>query len=220
MNIIHSHSALQRYVNCPFQYNEVVVAKRVKDTQSKAGAYGEQMHKAVEMRVGNGTPLPPNFAHYERVAAAVVDIPGEKHAELKLGVREDLSPCEFWDKSGWFRGIVDLLILRGDHGLVIDWKTGKYRGSDDQEKRCAALVFAHFPQLQSISSRFIYLKEGHIAKETFWRDDMDSLVQSARSTAADIEESARCGKWVKRPSGLCGWCPVQHCPNWRENKRK
>lgn len=221
MHLIHSHSSLDTYVQCPFKYAELKVFKRVVDTQSSAGAYGEQMHKAIELRVANGTPLPPNFAHYERIAAAVAAIPGEHHAELKLGVTEDLEPCDFWDKAqGWFRGIIDLLIVRDEHAIIIDWKTGKYRPGSAQPERCALLTFAHYPQVQTVSSRFIYFKDAHSSKEEFVRSDMDHLARAARATAHDIQTSIETDNWPKRPSGLCGWCPVKHCPNWRENKRK
>lgn len=218
MNIIHSHSALKRYENCPHQYNEIVVAKRVKDVQSKAGAYGEQMHKAIEHRVGDGTPLPPNFSQYEQLAQAVEQIPGQKHAELKLGVTRDLEACEFFDNERcWFRGIVDLVILRGPHAIIIDWKTGKYRGGDGQAERCAVLVFAKFPEVQTIDSRFIYMKERHMAKDTFVRGDMDHLVRETNGVVADIEHSLANNSWPKKPSGLCrGWCPVKSCAHWRD----
>lgn len=221
MQLVHSHSALDMYVQCPFKYGEIKVHKRVKDSQSKAGAYGEQMHKALELRVKDGTQLPPNFAHYENMAAAICAIPGEHHCEIKLAMTEDLAPCDYWDKEhGWFRGIIDLLILRDDHAIIVDHKTGKYRPGSAQPERCAALTFVNYPHVRTVSSRFIYYVDKHISKEEFVRDDLDHLVRAARGTAAEIDQSIETNFWPKRPSGLCGWCPVQHCPNWRENKRK
>lgn len=212
MKITHSHSALKRYENCPHQYNQIVVTKQVNDIQSKAGAYGEAMHKAIELRVAYGTPMPPNFSQHEQLADFISQIPGEKHAELKLGIKIDLTPCEFFDPECWFRGIVDLVILRESHAIVIDYKTGKYRGGDGQAERCAALVFAHFPGVEQVDSRFIYFKDRHLAKDTFVRDDLSHLLADTNKVVADIEHSLANNSWPKRPSGLCrGWCPVKSC---------
>jgi hypothetical protein len=212
--IVHSHSALKRYETCPWQYYQMTVTKNVKDVQSQAGAYGEAMHKAIELRVADGTPLPPNFVHHEKLAEFISQIPGEKHAELKLGITRDLEPCEFWDELCWFRGIVDLVILRDEHSIVIDYKTGKYRGGDGQAERCAALVFAHFPGVQTVDSRFIYFKDKHLAKDTFVREDMSALLQPTNAVVADIEHSLANNSWPKKPNGLCRkWCAVKSCPH-------
>lgn len=221
MNIIHSHSALKRYENCPWQYNQITILKAVKDVQNKAGAYGEAVHKALELYVKDEVALPPNFAQYSAIAEVVAQIPGEKHCELKLGVTRDLEPCEFFDNERcWFRGIVDLLIVRGEHAIVVDYKLGKYRGGDGQAERCAVLVFAKFPEVQTIDSRFIYMKERHMAKDTFHRSDISHLIRDTNSVVADIEHSLANNSWPKKPSGLCGWCAVKSCAHWRDRGNK
>lgn len=219
--LIHSHSSLKQYETCPFRFYRQRIVKDVADTQSEAGAYGEQMHKALELRVRDGTPLPPNFATYEPLCAFVDAVPGEKHCELKLSITKDLQPVQFFDKRGWLRGVIDVLVLQERKAVIIDWKTGKYRGADlSQAQRNVATVFVHYPHIDFISTRFVYVQDRKIDQGGFYRHDMDHILTPTITTAADIEWSIANNAWPCRPSGLCRqWCPVTDCKHYGKGGR-
>ena len=92
---------------------------------------------------------------------------------------------------------------------MIDWKTGagKY-GTKDQDNRSAWFVFAHYPEVKEIYTRWIFLKDGSIVKRTFTRDDEPELRKSTDDLTNAIEQSRREGKWPTKPGPLCSWCAV------------
>jgi hypothetical protein len=50
---------------------------------------------------------------------------GKKLCEYKMGLTENLEPCDFFAKDVWFRGAADLIILdeEAETAWVIDYKT-------------------------------------------------------------------------------------------------
>lgn len=62
----------------------------------------------------------------ERIDAFSVENPVKAvHQELRIGIKEDLSPCDFFDRDVWFRGVVDLaLSLKSGDVIFLDHKTG------------------------------------------------------------------------------------------------
>jgi hypothetical protein len=48
MNYTWSYSALKEYTNCPKQYQEIKVLKRVSKKQTEQMLYGTEVHKALE----------------------------------------------------------------------------------------------------------------------------------------------------------------------------
>lgn len=208
--IIHSHSALKMYENCPKQYNEIRILKSVKDFMGKEGEWGDVVHKAIDAFMKSGAPLPANAAHYQKLVNYVKEIPhDDMQAELKLAIRRDGSACAFFDTGGYLRGVVDVYIAQGDRAIIVDWKTGKSKyGTGGQDARNALIIFGNFPGINEIYSRFIYVKDGHIEKKQFTREDIPQLREDVDKLDADIKWSVDNNSWPARPSGLCGWCAV------------
>lgn len=208
--VIHSHSALKMYENCPRQYQHLRILKDIKDVMGKEGEWGDLVHKAIDAFMKSGAPLPANAAQYQQLVDFVREIPcDELQAELKLSIRRDGSACAFFDNSGYLRGVVDVLLLQGDKAIIIDWKTGKSKyGPGGQDARNALIIFGNFPQIQDIFSRFIYVKDGHIEKKHFTREQIPQLREDVDKLDADIKWSLDNNAWPTRPSPLCGWCAV------------
>ena len=123
--IAWSYSTLSLYQQCPKKYYHLKVAKDIKEPQSEAMLFGNEIHKIAENYVVNGTPVPEKYKQIEAALESVRNIEGEKLCENKLGLTQDLKPCGFFDKNVWWRGIADIIILQGDRALTIDYKTGK-----------------------------------------------------------------------------------------------
>ena len=122
--VTFSHSSLKQYELCPRQYHEVKVLKNYPFTDTQATLYGKEFHEAAEFYIKDGTPLPPQFSFAQATLDALKAKPGRKLCEYKMGVRHDLSPCDFMDKDVWCRGIADLLIIDDDNltARVVDYK--------------------------------------------------------------------------------------------------
>ncbi len=226
--MIHSHSALQKYRQCPQAFYRLKVLKDIKDVMGAAADYGDKVHKAIEARVKSDVALPPEFRQYEPLCQYIVTIPGTHHCELKLGMNDRGEGRTFFAKGptaggdNWLRGIIDFLAINGSHGTIIDYKTGKYRGDDGQPAICSALAFANFPELETITARFLYLPESYIAKYVYTRQGFSELIAPVQRTDIEIEWSHTSNAWPTRPSGLCGWCPVGNsgqCADAQKRKR-
>jgi hypothetical protein len=159
--ITWSYSSIKTFDQCPKKYYHLKVAKDVKDTGSDATVYGQEVHKAAEDYIKFGTPIPAKFKFIEPTVASLNNIPGEKHTELRLGIKKTdagYEPCGFFDKDVWWRGIADLLIVDRGRGWLVDYKTSKSAKYADtmQLDLLAGAAFLHFPQLKRIKSALAY----------------------------------------------------------------
>jgi hypothetical protein len=211
---VWSHSSLDEYQTCPFKFYRKRIAKDIADPPGPEAELGTKIHKAMEDNVRDGTPVPPSLPTYAALAERVRALPGDKHTELKMGIRLDLSGCDFFAQDVWGRAVADVLITvpGKDTAAVIDYKTGKYRGDNGQAARNAVGVFANFPEVNHVTTAFVYPNEDKVAKMEFRRDQLQVILFPTYQILGNISWSFDHGNWPKRPSGLCKkWCPVLDC---------
>jgi PD-(D/E)XK nuclease superfamily/LAGLIDADG-like domain len=122
MALAHSYSSVKAFDNCPRQYHQVRILKKFKQSESEAMLYGTAVHTAMEEFLMKGTPLPEQFSQFQPFADAVNKSKGTRLCEIKLGIKADFTPCDFYDKDVWFRGLPDVLVIDGDLARVGDWK--------------------------------------------------------------------------------------------------
>jgi hypothetical protein len=93
---------------------------------------------------------------------------------------------------------------------VLDWKTGKRRPDFTQLELFALQVFAHYPDVHTVSSGFIWLKDSAMDKETYTRDKSKTMWQGLLGRIHRIEQSYQSDNWPAKPSGLCRYCPCKN----------
>lgn len=203
-------SSVDAYLTCPFRYYHVKLAKDVKDfPPGDALLLGRKLHKAFENAVNFDDPLPCEYRHLQSLLDKIKALPGEKLPEYKFGVTEDFQACEFFDKKAWTRGAADLVVKHGKTCVIIDYKTGKRKPSD-QLKLYAAYAFTHWPEIQEVHTLFVWLKEKKIDKAVYKREDVQGIWNDFLPLVARINRSFEKDDWPKRPSGLCrAWCPCK-----------
>ena len=209
MALSHSYSAIKDFQGCARRYQQVRILKKFRSQQTEATLYGTVVHKAFEDYVAHGTPLPENFAHYQRFVEPLTKVAGDIHCELKLGIRKDFTPCEFFADDVWMRGIPDYLAVNTGKGVarVGDYKTGKSSRFADtsQLELMAAMVMAHFPEVNRVKGALLFVVANSIIKADYTRDQLPDILSKWAGYAADIEEAT---VWNARPSALCNFCPV------------
>jgi len=221
-----SHSSIELFRQCPRRYFETKVAKSVNDDYSGTAAeWGNKVHKAMERRVMYGSPLPANMVQYEPLAARLEKLPGEKMAEQKFALNANHEPVDYFAKDVWVRIIIDLLVIHpsGTKALVLDYKTGKRKDDDRQLALCAAGVFDMYPEVQTVTSGYVWMgeSEGKLAPATFIRQYADRLWNLYVPHVERIVEATAHGDWPEKPTGLCnGWCPVKQCQHWQPKRRR
>jgi hypothetical protein len=219
-----SHSSLSNYITCPAQYNAMRVEKRFPREENEASIWGTEVHEAIERFLTEGAPLPERMKQFKSYVESLAGNENvEIYVELKLGVLEDGSPCDFDDPECWSRCVVDYIRKKKVKALALDHKTGKRREGSTQLKQNAAIIFAHFPDLEELVTGYAWLQEnGKIGGKTIYkRSQIEEIWKSFSKDLNELAWSYETGNWPTRPSGLCGkWCPVITCAyNGRRGKR-
>lgn len=216
-----SYSSIKTFDQCPKKYFHLKVAKDVKDDPGEAADYGTAVHEAAELFITQGTPIPEKFAFMRPIVEPLARKRGDKLAEIKLGVTEELQPCSFFAKDVWYRGIADLLIVNGSKAWLVDYKTGKNAKYADikQLDLLAGAIFIHYPEVETINSALLYVVSHEMPRKIHHRQHLLSYMNVFEAQLDRLEAAMDNGVWNPNPSGLCGWCPVETCEHWRPRRR-
>jgi hypothetical protein len=209
-------SQLEKFETCPKQFYHVRVAKDIVEPQTEATLWGSKVHTAMEDRIRDGTPLPEGMEQWEGFAKKICAMPGEKLAEEKMALDKSFQPTD-WDNA-WTRGIADMLIVHGNKAATLDYKTGK-RKLTHQLMLYAAYTFAYYPEVETVTTGFVWLRDKKIDRETFTRADIPTIWGTFLPKVRKLEAAYEKDKWMARPSGLCnGWCPVKSCEFYKDKR--
>lgn len=208
----HSFSSVKDFAGCARRYHQVRILKRFKSEPTEATLYGERVHKAFELYLTQGTALPADLAKHQPMLDKL-RVPGrELLCELKMGVRADFTPCEFFADDVWFRGIPDLLMLNEDRtrAWIGDWKTGKSARFADtsQLELMAAIVMAHYPTVQRVKGMLVFVVAGTTVTADYNREQLPEIWSKWIGQVDRIAEAVENDVWNASPSGLCKFCPV------------
>lgn len=215
-----SYSSLKTFEQCPKKYYHLRVVKDVKDEGSDATLYGQELHKAAEDYLKEGKPIPPKFQFIQDVVDAIKDIPGEKHCELKLGVKQTdagYEPCGFFDKDVWWRGIGDVVVIQDDVAFSLDYKTSKNAKYADLKQLdiLAAALFTHFPQIKKVKSALAFVVSNEFIRKEHFAEMRDSYFATFQPELDRLTAAEETGVWNTNTGPLCKFCPVHHCEHNR-----
>jgi len=212
-----SYSSLSSFLQCPRRYYLTRVTKEVKEPPTEATIWGQRVHTALELRIKEGRPLPPELAKYEAVAQELESWSDQWVTEEQFGLTENLEPTGFFDTDVWCRGILDVYTVHGKRAFVADYKTGKKRPELTQLKLFAAAIFAKYPRVDKVKTAFLWLNHGEKTIEDFDRADLEFIWKYFLPQLRRLELAYEKQQWPAKPSGLCrAWCPVgrsrcEHC---------
>lgn len=218
-----SFSSLQSFENCPRRYYLTRISKVVEDAPGEAARWGNEVHKALELAVGGGYGLGERFKQYQPVVDRLRATDGHKHVEQKFGITNTFRPTKFFGNDVWFRGVIDLNIVRNKTAIALDYKLGKVRTDGDQLKLFAAATFAMYPHVETVHTKYLWLAHDRTTGKTFNRDDAPQIWDEFQPRVARMVVAQEKDRWLPNPSGLCkGWCPVgrTHCEFWQGREGK
>jgi PD-(D/E)XK nuclease superfamily len=211
-----TYSQLEKFETCPRQFYETTHTKKYPFVQSEASLWGNRVHAAFENVFKNGDPLPTGMTQWQGLANQFAAIPGTKLVEKKFAIDRNFASCDYWDS--WSRGNIDLTIIHRDQGVLVDWKTGKYKPTE-QLMLYAGYAFANYPQLTQIQTAFAWLKDKKLERKKWSREEVPVIWQEFVPRIRRMELAHEKDDWKPRPSGLCkGWCPVTDCEHWEPKK--
>lgn len=208
-----SYSKLKNYEICPKRHEETDLKQSTKPEKSEALDWGDEVHKAAAAHLGKGVPLTQNTLDtLEPWTERIKKTPGEILVERRYALTRELSPCGYFDKGVWYRGVADVLKLYEDVGLAVDWKTGKILPDSVQLALMAACVFAHHPEIKKLRTEFIWLQYDASTRDDFTRESMPQVWANLFPRVTPLENSYNSGIYEPKPNRLCaGYCQVESC---------
>lgn len=209
-----SHSRLSAFETCPYRHEQVDLLKKIKD-ENPAGLEGQNIHKALENYCRDGAPIPAKYANYRNIGDRVRALPGDKKYEQKLAVTERFEPCDYFAKDVWFRCVVDVLILIPPRAAALDYKTGKIKVNYDQLSLNSACIFAHYPEIETVDTRYWWVAYGGgFLKKRYERTAVGEVWSGFLPRVNAYRNAVEQNKFLPKPSGLCKrHCPVDTCPH-------
>lgn len=208
--------------NCPRKAWHKHVAKDLpREEKSAAQDFGIKVHKSLELRVKEGTPLPPEMQRWEKFALVPI-VAKQKGAtilaEESLAIDATGNPTKFFGDNVWGRGRLDLALLMNTTAIIFDWKTGKPNEDALELETQALMLKCMYPNLQNVKGYYVWLKEDRVGRP----HDLSNFARTmngVRVQMRDIESRDINTEWPAKPNPLCGWCPVTTCPHNRSAQR-
>ncbi len=217
-----SFTSLSDFKNCPWQFHETRVTKRIVRVQGEDAKWGTYVHKQFELRQATKDPLPPELAEHEAYMTRLDNIPGERvWVEAKVALNRQAQPCEFFAKDVWWRGVIDWKKLAAADRRIalVDYKTGKVKDEFDQLTLFALHTFALYPDVDIVDTRYYWTQTSEETRKVFGRAEIAALWAKFVPDLKQYKQAFDTDTWQKRQSGLCaGWCPVTDCEFWRPRR--
>ena len=211
-----SYSGLKDFINCPRQYNEVKVLKRYEKKATVEMRYGTQVHSALEDYVKEGKPLAKNYEHFSKQLDPLRDMEGDKYPEYRMALTINRQPCTFGAKDYWVRGIADLMVVNGDQGYIVDYKTGSNKYPDPKQLQLMALMgFEYFPEVTHFKAGLLFVAHNDFVTSEYRREKIDKYWDDFAPSLQRLQLSYENGVWQENPTPLCGWCPVSDCTHYK-----
>ena len=211
-----SYSKIKGFDTCPKQFYHLNVLKDYKWPEPTAETiFGKELHTAAEHYIKyNKDSLPPKFAFIKPILDKLRDMDGTKYTEYKMGLNADLDVCEYFDKSIWWRGVIDLLIVDGDTARIIDYKTNanaKYADTGQLELMALG-VFKHFPEVKVVKAGLLFVMCNKVIKEEYLIEHESDLWKRWLYEYTQMTKAYKNDVWNPKPSGLCkAHCAILEC---------
>lgn len=204
-----SHTFLNDWSNCPRKAARKYIIKDLpRGEQTDAMRWGDEVHKAFELRIKHGTGWPKGMERFEPIAAPLVA--AEAQAEKMLGIDRNMRSCDFFAKDVWLRGKIDATVRRDDRAAIFDWKTGKRREDPSELHIHALLLRAWDPSIVKVSASYVWLQEDKVGKSYDVSNTHRTLEEIVR-TEDEIKNAIDVEHFPPRQNPLCAWCPVLDC---------
>jgi len=176
--------------------------------------FGLAVHRAAEEFIRDGVPIPTQYSEILTPVKKLRDMDGEKLCEHRLGLTRDLKPCKFGAKDVWWRGIADLIVLRGDKAFVVDYKTSKSsKYADTKQLEILSLaLFKHFPEVQKVKGGLLFVVANDFVTTEYTQNESSIRWGKWITDVNRLEKAVELDVWNPRPNFSCkGWCPVTDC---------
>jgi RecB family exonuclease len=219
-----SFSKLNTFENCPkrfyYSYIDTEALPQVETEQMKRGT---RVHTSLEMygRTGDTAHLTAESRKYREIVDKILSADGDKYYEHNMAITKSKSPCSWDAESLWLRGIADLLVVNADKAFCFDYKTGKPKDDHTQLIIFSLLTFAHFPEVETVSTGYLWLSHDSLSAASYHRSESEYLWDSIEPRLNKVFDALNNNNFPTRPTRLCGWCQAKEiCPDAYQERRR
>jgi hypothetical protein len=211
--VVYSYTLLKTADTCLYKCYRQYIKRDLPFDKTPEIKWGEEVHEAMEYRIG-GKPLPLHMQHWEPLVAAYVE--RKARPEMKTGLTKNGKPTGFFDNDVWLRCKIDTTIFSPTTSVrsafLADWKTGSSKYEDPFELEIQALTLTARLALTKVAGHYVWLKENRIG-EIHDLSDFNATWAKINNKVEVIEDCMVSGEWPKTRSPLCGWCGCLDCEN-------
>ena len=101
--------------------------------------------------------------------------------------RAILTPRNTSRPMSFVRVVVDLLNVRGQTALIIDYKTGKPKPGFTQLELSAAVLSTHLPEIETFKMAYVWLADRKVSPHTLHKADLVGVWNNFLPRVAKIE---------------------------------
>lgn len=222
-----SFSKKKNFDTCPKRHYEVDILRNFTEDSEQLTA-GNEAHKALAAACLHGAgvassgsgrdmvkaaPLPEPLGYLQKWVDVVVASPGILKVEEKYAITRDFQKTAYFAPNTWYRGICDTLKLNSTTATALDWKTGKVKHNSVQLMLMATCIFIHYPQIETVKTRFVWLADDCTTREVWQRATIMNEWISLLPEIKQMEDASKTLTYPPKPGKLCRqWCPVTSCP--------
>lgn len=211
-NFAWSYSALDGFHLCPKKHYFEKVNKKYPFQSNPAAEYGKELHRAFELYVMKGKPLPLDMKHHQPFLDKLKDLGTQVLGEQKLALTRDYKPTGWFDNDVWCRGIIDVVVIRDDHAIICDYKSGKPVDGFDQVDMQAAMLAVYMPEITKYTAGYYYTKDKKMVRHTLGADEMPAVWQKFMPRVETMEQMIINEEFPAKQNFLCkNYCPVKEC---------
>jgi len=215
-----SYSTYNTFQKCPKQiyYKKVLKEpeppRKIPEGKTEdALTRGSRIHDAAELYVTEGLELIPELHQFRIGFEAIREL--QKNPDIDFAVEEDWAFTSSWTPTGWrsddawLRMKVDLLAIKDNEAILIDYKTGRKHGNEIAHMTQAQLyqlgTFIRYPEIDHIIVEFWYTDVGEISKSKFRREFGTKFMPLFNEKGNAITNEVR---FDPKPSAFaCKYCP-------------
>lgn len=203
-----SYSRWDLHNTCPLRFKYEVIDGR-KAAASPAMEKGHKVHQELTAYI---IAPPGELAVVPKSAGHATGLVQELRAFSDVVVEQQWGFDRQWKPTGWFgdetwlRSVLDVAVLYDDMTAeVIDWKTGKPRGThEDQMELFAVSLMAKFIPAVSVTTRLVYTDFPKQEIGEYPRTDFAKLVAKWETKVAPMFTDTA---YLPRPNDGCKFCP-------------
>lgn len=207
-----SFSKKKNFDTCPKRHYETDILKNYTES-SEALTQGNEVHDALARACSGKAPLPEPMGYLQKWVDVVRTSPGDLKVEEKYAITRDFQKTAYFAPNVWYRGICDTLKLHNTTATALDWKTGKVTHNSVQLMLMATCIFVHYPQIETVKTRFVWLQDDCTTREVWQRSTIMREWTSLLPEIKAMEDASKTLTYPPKPGKLCrSWCPVSSCP--------